>query len=76
MKLSDAKLNFEAGYFDLVEIRKSPGNISEYIALLYGRDGKSYMLCNEQDVVVSSRQLEHLVMMLKEVGIRKAKIYF
>lgn len=63
MKLSDAKLNFEAGYFDLVEIRKSPGNISEYIALLYGRDGKSYMLCNEEDVVVSSRQLEHLVMM-------------
>ncbi|MCB1729411.1 MAG: hypothetical protein KDI21_02930 [Halieaceae bacterium] len=69
-------MKFEADYFDFVEIRKNPGNISEYIALLYGRDGKSYMLCNEEDVVVSSRELEHLVLMLKGVGIRKAKIYF
>lgn len=76
MKLSDAKVNFESDYFGFAEIRKNPGDISEYIALLYGRDGKSYMLCYENDTVLSSKELEHLVLMLKEVGFRKAKIYF
>lgn len=70
------KEKFEANYFGFVEIRKNPGNISEYIALLYGQDGKSYMLCYESGTVISSRELEHLILMLKEVGFRKAKIYF
>lgn len=76
MKLSDARKQFEADYFDFVEIRKNPGNTREYIALLFGRDGKSYMLCYENDKVLSSNELEHLFLMLKEVGFRKAKIYF
>jgi hypothetical protein len=76
MKLSAAKTKFEASYFDRVEIRKSPGDIREYIALLYARDGKSFMLCYENDAVISSGELEHLVLMLKQVGFRKAKIYF
>lgn len=75
MKLSDAKLKFEADYFDFAEIRKNPSNTSEYISLLYGRDGKSYMLCYENDKVLSSTDLEHLVLMLKVVGFRKVKIY-
>ena len=76
MKLSDAKVKFVDNYFGFVEIRKNPGNISEYIALLYGRDGKSYMLCYENDAVLSSKELEHLVLMLKGVGFRRAKLYF
>ena len=34
------------------------------------------MLCYENDTVLCSRELEHLVLMLKEVGFGKAKIYF
>jgi hypothetical protein len=76
MKISAAKTHFEANYFNHVEIRKNPGDIREYIALLYGQDGKSFMLCYENDAVISSGELEHLVLMLKQVGFRKAKIYF
>ena len=76
MKMSKAKTKFEANYFDYVEIRKNPGDIREYIALLYGQDGKSFMLCYENDSVLSSLELEHLILMLKQVGFRKAKIYF
>ena len=76
MKLSDAKVKFEEGYFGSVEIRKNPGNISEYIALLYGRDGKLFMLCYDNDTVLSSKALERLILMLKEVGFRKAEIHF
>lgn len=76
MKMSEAKLQFEANYFDFVEIRKNPGDLTHYIAMLYGRDGKSYMLCYENDTVLSSMELEHMVLMLKEVGFRRAKIYF
>lgn len=76
MKLSEAKVKFAADYFGFVEIRKNPGNISEYIALLYGRDGKSFMLCYENDTVLASKELEHLILMLKEVGFKRAKIYF
>tara|TARA_R110001599_G_scaffold337686_1_gene556183 strand:- start:1430 stop:1660 length:231 start_codon:yes stop_codon:yes gene_type:complete len=76
MKISEAKEKFETNYFSLVEIRKNPANISEYIALLFGQDGKSFMLCYENDTVLCSRELEHLILMLKEVGFSRAKIYF
>ena len=76
MKLSEARVKYEEKYFDLVEIRKNPGNINEYIALLYGPDGKSFMLCYENDKVLSSKELEHLILMLKQVGFSKAKIFF
>jgi hypothetical protein len=76
MKMSEAKTRFETNYFSNVEIRKNPSNISEYIAWLRGGDGKSFMLCYENDSVISSKELEHLVLMLREVGFRKAKIYF
>lgn len=76
MKISEAKEKFEANYFSFVEIRKNPGNITEYIALLFGQDGKSFMLCYENDTVLCSKEVEHLLLMLKEVGFSKAKIYF
>ncbi|MFT4823338.1 MAG: hypothetical protein ACJAUG_001513 [Halioglobus sp.] len=76
MKLSAAQSKFEENYLDYAEIRKSPGRISEYIVLLYGQDGRSFMLCYENDSVISSKEVEHLILMLKQVGFRKAKIYF
>jgi hypothetical protein len=76
MKLSDARKALKENVFDFVEIRKNPGMISEYIVLLYGYDGKSFMLAYENDSVISSPELEHLILMLKEIGFRKARIYF
>lgn len=76
MKLSEVRELLAANYFDFVEIRRNPGNISEHIALLYGEDGKSCMLCDNAGTVISSGQLDHLVLMLKEAGFKKAKIYF
>jgi hypothetical protein len=74
MKLSEIRKKSEEDYFDYVEIRKNPGNIAEYISLLYGQDGKSCMLCNEDGTVVSSGELEDLISILKEVGQRKGKL--
>ncbi len=34
------------------------------------------MLCYENDAIIASQDLQHLVLMLKQVGFRKAKIYF
>lgn len=76
MKISEAKNKFAESYFSYVEIRKNPSDISEYIAWLYGDDGKSFMLCYENDSIISAKELEHLVLMLREVGFRKAKVYF
>ncbi|MFT4872220.1 hypothetical protein [Congregibacter sp.] len=76
MKLSEIRQKSAENYFDFVEIRKNPGNITEYISLLYGQDGKSCMLCNEDGAVVSSGELEYLISILKEAGQSKAKIYF
>lgn len=74
--MSEAKTKVEENYFVYVEIRKNPGNIKEYIALLYGQDGKSFMLCDENDSVHSLRELEYLILKLKQTGFTKAKIYF
>jgi hypothetical protein len=76
MKLSEARKALKDHFFDFIEIRKNPATINEYIVLLYGYDGKSFMLAYENDSVISSRELEHLILMLKEVGFRKARIYF
>jgi len=76
MKLSEAKTKFEDDYLGYAEIRNNPAKLTEYISLLHGRDGKSFMLCYENNSVISSQELEHLVLMLKQVGFRKAKIYF
>ena len=62
--------------FSLVEIRKNPSNMQEYIVILYCQDGKSSILAYENNTALSSPDLEHVVLMLKEIGFRKAKIYF
>jgi len=76
MKISEAKRELKNSFFNFVEIRKNPGNISEYIVLLYGHNGKSFMLAYENNSVLSSPQLEHIVLTLKEIGFKKARIYF
>jgi hypothetical protein len=76
MKLSDAKEKYESAYFSHVEIRKNPSAITENIAFLHSRDGKSFMLCDENERVLSSSELEKIVVALKQVGFRKAKLHF
>lgn len=76
MKISEAKQALKDNFFDFVEIRKNPADISQYIVLMYGVNGRSFMLCYENDSVICSAELEHLVLMLKEIGFKKARIYF
>ena len=76
MKMSEAKNALKENFFDFLEIRKNPGNINEYIVLLYGYDGKSFMLAHENDSVLTSPELEQLVSILKDIGFKKARIYF
>ena len=76
MKLSAIKTECANDYFTLIEIRKSPGNSNEYIGLLYGRDGKSFMLCDEDESVISKQDLGDIVNLLKEAGFKNATIYF
>ncbi|MEE4144499.1 MAG: hypothetical protein V2I26_06840 [Halieaceae bacterium] len=76
MKLSEATVKAGENYFELVEIRRNPAEIAEFITWLYGGDGKSFMLCGEDDAVLSSRSIDLLISTLKEAGFKKAKIYF
>ncbi len=76
MKISEAKLKCAANYFEFVEIRRNPAAMREFIAWLYARDGKSFMLCSDNDSVLSAGDLELLVSTLKGAGFREAKIYF
>lgn len=76
MKISEAKSNFESNYFSHAEIRKNPSEVNEHIILLHTTDGKSFMLCYENGAILHSKELDHLILMLKQVGFKKAKIYF
>ncbi len=76
MRISEAKKKQMNNGFNLVEIRKNPSNVEEYIAILYKNNGKSFMLAYENNTVLSSPDLEHIVLMLKDIGFKKAKIYF
>lgn len=44
MKMSDAKQAHKNNFFDFVEIRKNPADVSQYIVLMYGVNGRSFML--------------------------------
>ncbi|MEZ5573501.1 MAG: hypothetical protein R3E64_16000 [Halioglobus sp.] len=76
MKISKAKVELQNQAFSLLEIRKNPSRIEEYIVILYKHDGKSSILAYENNTALSSPDLEHIILMLKEIGFRKAKIYF
>ena len=76
MKLSEARVKAGANYFDFVEIRRNPAKISEFIVWLYGKNGKSFMLCSGDDSALSSPEVDFLVAKLKEAGFKQAKIYF
>lgn len=76
MKFSDAKAALQNDGFSLVEIRKNPSHVQEYIVLLYRRDGKSFMLAEEDDSVVSSPDLNFFALLLKDLGFKSAKVYF
>ncbi|CAA0126230.1 Uncharacterised protein [Halioglobus japonicus] len=76
MKISEARKVQSDDGFNLVEIRRNPSNTEEYIAILYRHNGKSFMLAYENDTVLSSPDLEHITLMLKDIGLKKAKVYF
>ena len=76
MKSSEAKMKFEANYLDFVEITRNPAAITEFIPWLYAKDEKSFILCYDNDSVLSSREIGILISRLKVAGFRKAKIYF
>ncbi len=75
MKISAAKKVQSDDGFSLVEIRRNPSGTGEFIVILYRHDGKSFMLAYENDTVLSTPDLEHITLMLKDIGLKKAEIY-
>ena len=76
MRISDAKIMHADGGFSLLEIRKNPSNIAQYIVLLHKHDGKSFMLANEDNTVLASPDLGHIVSILKDIGFKQAGLFF
>jgi hypothetical protein len=76
MRISDAKIVHEDGGFSLLEIRKNPSNTAQYIVLLHKHDGKSFILANEDNTVLASPDLGHIVAVLKDIGFKKAGLFF
>lgn len=76
MKISDAKAVQRDGGFRLLEIRKNPSNTAEYIVLLHMHDGKSFILAQEDNTVLASTDLGQIVLILKDIGFKKAGLFF
>ena len=76
MRISDAKIVQKNDGFSLLEIRKNPSNTAQYIVLLHKHDGKSFMLANEDNTVLASPDLGHIVSILKDIGFKQAGLFF
>jgi hypothetical protein len=74
MKISQAQKNLASGKHFTLEIRPTPGKSGEFFLLLYGVKGKTYILADEEDISISTADINKLLQIGKTIGFKDAKI--
>lgn len=76
MKLSKAKELHIAKKFVGVDIFRNLSNRDEWFVMLHKDSGKSFILADDEDVPIVSKDLEKLLLLLKSIGIGQASVHF
>lgn len=74
MKLSSAKQKLsdkEAIFFDVMP---NPSDLSEWIVWIRELSGKIYLLVNEDESVVGSKDANEILSLLKDLGVKSVHV--
>ncbi len=76
MKISEVKKRLLAEEELTVEVMRNPGELSEWLLWIRESSGKSFMLSNDDGVLIKSTDTTQFFYMLKSYGFRQATVIF
>jgi hypothetical protein len=74
MKISEVKEKLTTNETIAIEMMRNPAELSEWIIWIRGSDGKSFLLTNEFDVVITTTDANQALLLLRDLDIKQATI--
>jgi len=74
MKISDVKEKMLANETIAIEMMRNPAELSEWVIWIRENSGKSFLLMNESEVVITTSDANQALLLLRSMGIKQANI--
>jgi len=74
MKRSEVKEKLAADEPLAIELMRNPAELSEWIIWIREPSGKSFLLMDESEVVITSTDVNQSLVLLRSLGIKQANI--
>lgn len=74
MKISEVKKILATSETIVIEMMRNPADLSEWTIWIRDSDGKSFLLTNEFDVVITTTDSNHALLLLRDLGIKQATV--
>ena len=74
MNISAIKEKISADESIAIELMRNPAELSEWIIWIREPSGKSFLLMDESDVVITSTDLNQSLVLLRSLGIKQANV--
>lgn len=74
MKISGVRKKLSAKQVIFFDVMPNPSDLSEWIVWIREKSGKSYVLVNEDESVVGSKDANKILSLLKDLGVKSVHI--
>ncbi|UUA70865.1 hypothetical protein [Cellvibrio sp. QJXJ] len=74
MKISEIKTKLTANESFQVEMMRNPADLAEWVVWVRESDGKSFLLTNEFDVVLTNTDANQCLLLMRTLGIKQANV--
>jgi hypothetical protein len=74
MNISAVKEKISADETIAIELMRNPAELSEWIIWIREPSGKSFLLMDETDVVITSTDVNQSLVLLRSLGVKQANI--
>lgn len=74
MKISEIKERILTDDTIIIEMMRNPAELSEWVIWIRESSGKSFLLMNEFDVVITTTDANQVLLLLRSLGIKRANI--
>lgn len=74
MNISAVKEKLSADETIAIELMRNPAELSEWIIWIREPSGKSFLLMDETDVVITSTDVNQSLVLLRSLGVKQANI--
>lgn len=74
MKVSEVKEKLHRNDACSVEIMRNPANLAEWVIWIREPKGKSFLLADESDGVITTEDVNECLWLLKSIGVKQASI--